>query len=432
MKILRAIAVLFLLVGTISLTVEIVLTAVIGPQADEPPVLHREDGRPSAPRIAWKSASAEPTKAVVEVAGLDPAILRSLEKHEMPARQWMSFLSVRVIRASLSRSEADTPLWGSYQVKPTVLQFTPRFTLEPGMSYRAELDLVALDALITSLEETRSQATRPTREASRLVADYTLAKPDTRATSEVAAVYPTSPVLPENLLRFYIVFTAPMSQREAYQRIQLLDAATGHPVEGAFLELDEELWSPDGTRFTLYLDPGRVKRGLKPREELGPVLQAGRSYFLIVDADWPDARGNALKAGFRKSFRVVAPDDISPAPKTWKIEPPRANTREPLEIRFPEPLDHALADRLISVHDAASRIVPGHSTLAEAETVWRLTPASPWSAGDYRLVVDSALEDVAGNSVARPFEVDVTTPISQRVSTKTVELSFKVAAAAAR
>lgn len=143
-------------------------------------------------------------------------------------------------------------------------------------------------------------------------------------------------------------------------------------------------------------------------------------------------QGQRIKAGFRKSFRVVAPDDISPAPKTWKIEPPRANTREPLEIRFPEPLDHALADRLISVHDAASRIVPGHSTLAEAETVWRLTPASPWSAGDYRLVVDSALEDVAGNSVARPFEVDVTTPISQRVSTKTVELSFKVAAAAAR
>ena len=36
------------------------------------------------------------------------------------------------------------------------------------------------------------------------------------------------------------------------------------------------------------------------------------------------------------------------------------------------------------------------------------------------------LEDLAGNSVAQPFEVDAAGPISSRVTTKTVELPFQI------
>ena len=39
---------------------------------------------------------------------------------------------------------------------------------------------------------------------------------------------------------------------------------SGQAVADPFLELDEELWSTDGRRFTLLFDPGRIKRGLKP------------------------------------------------------------------------------------------------------------------------------------------------------------------------
>ena len=59
-------------------------------------------------------------------------------------------------------------------------------------------------------------------------------------------VYPSRAMLPENLLRLYIHFSAPMSRGEAYRRIRLLDA-TGKPVDDPFLELDEELWSRDGS-----------------------------------------------------------------------------------------------------------------------------------------------------------------------------------------
>ena len=145
-----------------------------------------------------------------------------------------------------------------------------------------------------------------------------------------------------------------MSRGEAYRRIRLLDAA-GKPVDDPFLELDEELWSPDGTRFTLLFDPGRIKRGLKPREEVGPVLEAGKSYYLVIDRDWLDADGKPLKAGFRKTFRVGPPDETSPDPKTWSVRPPAPETRDPLEVRFPEPLDRALLDRLIAVRDGADK-----------------------------------------------------------------------------
>ena len=93
-----------------------------------------------------------------------------------------------------------------------------------------------------------------------------------------------------------------MSRGEAYRHIRLLDGA-GKPVDTPFLELDEELWLRDGTRFTLLFDPGRIKRGLKPREELGPVLEAGKSYQLVIDRDWLDAEGNPLKTEFRKTLR---------------------------------------------------------------------------------------------------------------------------------
>ncbi len=78
-----------------------------------------------------------------------------------------------------------------------------------------------------------------------------------------------------------------------------------------------------------------------------------------------------------------------------------AGSRDPLEVRFPEPLDRALLDRLIWVENAEAKVVAGQVSVGEAETRWRFTPASPWHEGDYRLVVGTELEDLAGNSVAQ-------------------------------
>jgi hypothetical protein len=382
--------------------------------------------QPNTPTLLWKTQGVDGTSAAVEVVGIDPSNLPALKSTAMTLERWSSFLTVRVARQGPDETTTP-PLWGSYQVEATVLRFQPRFPLEPGVRYRAEFDPWKFHDVVRALSQSKKgeQAKPQSLSSTRLVAEFSIPKGAERPTTTVTAVHPSREMLPENLLRFYIHFSRPMSRGEAYHRIKLLDAE-GKPVADPFLELAEELWSTDGTRFTLFFDPGRIKRGLKPREEVGPVLEAGKSYDLVIDRDWPDAMGNPLRSEFRKSFRVGPPDDSSPDPKRWSVRPPRANTRDPLEVDFPEPLDRALLDRLIAVQNAEGKVVPGQVSIVGEETRWRFTPKGPWGGGNYRLVVGTDLEDVAGNSIARPFEVDVSGPISRQVKTESVILPFKI------
>jgi hypothetical protein len=362
----------------------------------------------SAPRLTIKPRD-DATRMVVEASGLDRSVLREIEKSGNTPERWQSFLIVRVVRDDTGGSDKTPPMLGTYRLDGDVLRFEPRFPMEPGVRYRAEFD----------------PAGRRTESGTTLTAEYSMARPASPPTATVTAIYPTRAFLPENLLRFYIHFSAPMSRGEAYRHIRLLDAS-GRPIEDPFLELDEELWSGDGKRFTLLFDPGRIKRGLKPREEVGPVLVAGRSYELVIDSGWTDADGKPLKAGWRKAFRTGPADETSPDPKTWSIRPPAPVTRIPLEVHFPEPLDRALLDRLIAVRDGSDRPVTGSVSVSEEETLWRFTPEAPWKPGVYRLVIGTELEDVAGNSIARPFEVDEVRPITRRIASETVERPFRV------
>ena len=49
----------------------------------------------------------------------------------------------------------------------------------------------------------------------------------------------------------------------------------------------------------------------------------------------------------------------------------------------------------------------GNVSVDKQETEWRLTPREPWRAGNYQLVVDTALEDLAGNHIGQAFDIDV-------------------------
>ncbi len=381
-----------------------------------------------APYVEWMPRD-DPRQSVVAVLRLKVPTLQLLRDSRPAPDRWATFLTVRVVREGDGKTKAEPlpPLLGTYRIVGDAIRFEPRFPLEPGIRYRAEFDPRRLRELEQSLArgpaDRNSQPDAPPGEPQAV--EFSFAGPTSAPSTTVTAVYPSRAVLPENLLRFYIHFSAPMSRGEAYRHIHLRDSA-GKAVDAPFLELDEELWSGDGRRFTLLFDPGRIKRGLKPREEVGPILEAGRSYELIVDPGWTDAAGHPLAAGFRKPFRAGPPDDSSPNPKTWTVRPPAPGTRGPLEVRFPEPLDRALLDRLIAVRDASDRPVEGTIAVADEETTWRFTPALPWRQGDGRLLIGTELEDTAGNSIARPFEVDVVTPITRRIVSETVALPFRV------
>lgn len=216
-----------------------------------------------------------------------------------------------------------------------------------------------------------------------------------------------------------------MSRGEAYRRIRLLDEAGG-TIELPFLEIDQELWDPDGKRLTLLFDPGRVKRDLLPNQEVGPPLQAGRGYTLVVDPAWPDALGRPLASEGRKSFRVGPPDHTPPRTSDWRVAPPRAGTRDPLVVTFPEPLDRALLERVVEIWDGAGTPVPGEIAIDAGETRFRLTPRAPWKPGDYTLRAATILEDLAGNSLGRAFEVDVFERVEDRFLEVSANLHFQI------
>jgi hypothetical protein len=351
-----------------------------------------------------------------EVSGLDDANVRALAEARWEPERWARLFAVYVDAGQTPGGGDRPPLLGTYTVKDGRLRFEPRFPLVPGLRYRAVLE--------------PSRLPRPADpKAAAVVTEVNIPKP-AAAPTVVEHVYPSRDELPENLLKFYLHFSAPMSRGEAYDHVRLLDEA-GKPVVSPFLELGEELWSPDGKRFTLFIDPGRIKHGLKPREDLGPVLEAGKKYTLVIDRGWADAAGNPLKEAYRKPFRAVASAEQPPDPKTWRVEAPPAGTTRPLEVRFPGPLDHALLERLLRVTDAAGRDVAGTGTAGDQETRWRFTPARPWPAGDYRLVIGTALEDLAGNRIGRPFEVDVFHPVRATADSATVTLPVTIRAATA-
>ncbi len=156
------------------------------------------------------------------------------------------------------------------------------------------------------------------------------------------------------------------------------------------------------------------------------MLEQGKTYTLVIDREWKDANGEPLKEAFRKTFRAAAADETPPDPKTWRLAAPAAGGAAPLVVTFPKPMDHALLLDMLWVVDAAGRKIVGEFAVTDGETRWRFTPKQPWAAGPYRLVADARLEDLAGNTIGRPFEVDETHPTTTRSKAETVETPFEV------
>ena len=94
----------------------------------------------------------------------------------------------------------------------------------------------------------------------------------------------------------------------AYTDFKLDD--NGAEVMDPFLPLDAEFWNDDRTRYTVFFDPGRQKRGIAPIAEMGRSLTKGKSYTLVVDAAWRDGNGLPLKQAFRRGRG-------RPATTTW-------------------------------------------------------------------------------------------------------------------
>ena len=309
-------------------------------------------------------------------------------------------LSVYADQGNLKADLSLPPMLGNYWTEPGRLYFEPKFPLERGVNYRAVF--------------------RPNPRAAPIIASFKLPLERADPTTTVMQIYPSADALPENLLKFYVHFSAPMSRGRIYEHIHLIDQR-GKEVELPFLEIDEELWDHTLKRLTLFIDPGRIKRGVQPLEEIGPALEEGKRFTLLIGEGFQDGANNPLKEPFRKTFRVAPPDRDPPDPTKWKINPPSANTRESIEVTFAEPMDHALALRMIRVAG-----IQGAATLENHERLWKFVPSVPWRPGPHTLQIQTTIEDLAGNNIGKPFEVDVFDNVQPKLTNSLVELPFVI------
>lgn len=314
-----------------------------------------------------------------------------------PAKGWPSVFAVYA-------GAGDVPaLAGSYTVESGSLIFHPTFPITPGVQYRAVFHPPDGGPSVERIFH------GPPR--------------DVTPSARVERVYPSSDVLPSNQLRLYIYFSAAMSRGEAGARVHITDE-NGKVLPGVFLP-GEELWDPAFRRLTLTFDPGRIKRGLTSNEKMGPPIAEGKRYALVIDRDWPDARGVPMVEGFRKTFRGGPAERTPPDPKQWRVVAPQAGTSNALVVDFPTPMNYALLQRMLQVSGSPGRITGTVST-ARQETEWRFTPQQAWKAGNYQLIVDTGIEDLAGNHVGQAFDIDVFEHVTERITTKTISLPFSI------
>ncbi len=349
-------------------------------------------------------------EAVIELRDVDAANLAELKAWPADDPRWRALFAVRV---AAEKSQPEPPvLWGRYSTVEGQIRFEPRFPLQAGLAYQVAFHPDKLPV-----------AAKTAKKLAAMTTTVSIPRLARGAETQVTAVYPTSSVLPENLLRFYLHFSAPMSLGEAYDHVKLIDS-NGKALEMPFLELAEELWDPEHQRFTLLIHPGHIKRGLRSREEAGTALVEGREYTLVIAKAWADAKGEPLAKDFRKTFKVGPEEKRALEFDSWKVAAPAVGTREPLELRFPKPLDQALLERMIRVSDGRGERVAGAVALANKETRWSFTPEIPWAAAEYVVSAETALEDPCGNNLQRAFDFNTLDPLAKSNSAALMSRRF--------
>jgi hypothetical protein len=340
------------------------------------------------PTLMLDSDPRQPGSGGVRVHNLDPDLIVWLGKYRQAGCLLQSILRVTVAGIGAAGGEDLPDVLGRYQVLGDGVQFTPHFPFERGIAYRASFDPRPLGR--PELSEV-------------LTLDFSLPRERSALPTEVKHIFPSSDCLPENLLRFYVHFSNSMQRGRFEDEIALL-GPDGRRVPDVLYRPPVELWDRSMRHLTILLDPGRLKRWLGPNVELGPPLKAGQEYTLAVGSGMVDLSGRPLRKTFHKRFRVTDAVRECIAVEQWKIVPPVANSRQPLVLTFPRPLDRALLSQTIGIASKGERPVDGRIVIDLCERRWSFTPTLPWATGSYEVRVASTLEDVCGNSVIAAFD----------------------------
>ena len=292
---------------------------------------------------------------------------------------------------------------GQFEVDGNCVCFTPRFPFVDGASYT-----VSMDGASWTIG-------RPHRELGR--------------GAEVVSIFPSARDLALNQLKLYIQFSDAMSEGWASRAVHVLRADDRTTLEGVLLPMEPELWDHARTRLTLLLDPGRIKRGLEPHQQVGYPLRPDVDVIVRVDESFRDALGRPLRAAAERHYGVGPAVRSKVDPRSWRLAAPASGSREPVVLSFERPLDRALLEHALSIVDGDGSEIVGAVTIGAGEESWRLVPRTPWQTGSYSVVVAARLEDLAGNSLARVFDRDLSRSQDDPLALTHALIAFQCAAA---
>lgn len=327
-------------------------------------------------------------------------LIFSHDRLELPASRVGGEMEVR-LQSQTPDTSTGASVMGSHTRTRSHVIFTPSLPFLSGQSYQVSW---------------RDPQGHHHSRLVRLPVDNTLKAPK-------ITFSPHGVALPANALKFYLHFTEPMEQGVFLKKIRLLDS-TGQIVAGPFRET--ELWSLDGTRLTVWFHPGRQKTGVNLNEEEGPVLVAGKTYQLTVDASWQSSAGRALDAAAIFTFPVSQADHVKPEPFRWKLDIPKVGSRAPLIITFDSPMDEAVVAAGLSLwHVQSKSDLTASVSIKTSPLHWIAEPSAEWQQGDYKLHISPQVEDLAGNNLERTFEFDLESGVSD-LNTSPVMLPFSI------
>jgi hypothetical protein len=342
-----------------------------------------------APTLTFDVPSDRPGSRCVNVKDIDAELLAILKEYGKDPLSRQSVFRVSVVGDGAATSYNLPAVFGRYRISEDGMTFIPHFPFESGTRYLASFDPRPLG--IAKYSE-------------RVTLEFSIpGLQNTASPTDVTNVFPSSDLLPENLLRFYLCFSSPMQSGRVEKHVAILNP-DGEPAPDVLYRAPVELWDRSMRRLTVLLDPGRLKRGVGPNRELGPPLKAGLEYTLVIDSGLLDWSGSPLRESFFKTFRVAEPIREHIAIEKWKLLPPTKITRQPLTLLFPRPLDWAMLSQYLAVFSENGQRMEGRTVTDQCEKRWTFAPASPWSEGSYRVEVASGLEDVSGNNLLGPFD----------------------------
>lgn len=217
-------------------------------------------------------------------------------------------------------------------------------------------------------------------------------------------IEPALAELPANHLKFYLHFPGPMERGEVFRHLRLveIDGSGGEVAEVPEPFREVELWDETFTRLTLWFHPGRQKPGVNLNVEIGPILEEGKRYRLEVSPKWRDESGVELGRKEAHDFVAGPPDEARPDPGKWKITVERGFVR----VKTDGPLDPESLRKRVALRPAKGNATAMTRTEAGPDG-FTIRPDPPLTPGLWRLLVNSRLEDLAGNSVERPFNLDL-------------------------